>query len=393
MARAEITHANCAHCGAPLAISGGPVLVCRYCGREHRVSVPQSAALPAQPYPQTPPSQARIPWLPLLGWGAILLAFGAFAAVRWLLFSSPQSVERTGIGERPRIAPNAPRSGAPDAWFGRAPVFLKGDGEVPIAVGVAGWPNIGYQLTAFDGATGKVLWRAPAGSGSDAYADGQSSVLLADPGNRLSRFDARSGSQMWSITLAEGIYDLTFGANCASIYLSSGKILGIALESGQAGACTPSKPPVAPVVRDALTDYRAVSGDLAILGSLRADSKPINPEPTRLAVQVTRAGRELWQAAPTWLEPVWTSDGFPRSMTLTSSGVFVFGRHAGDGLSRWLLLDLNTGRSVYEKAGTTKLESMIHLASRGAMVFVSHDLRLEAYRAASGELVWSAGRS
>jgi len=319
----------------------------------------------------------------------VALAFGLL--LRWLLTSSPQSFERTGVGERPRAAPLVPRGGAPDAWLGRAPVFLKSEGEIQNPVGVAGWPNIGYQLTALDGRTGKVLWHAAAGSGSQAYADGQSAVLLADPGNRLARYDASSGSQKWVITLAEAIYDVTFGSNCASIYLSSGKILGIGLENGQAGPCTPSTPPLAPRVRDELKDYRAVSRDLSVVGSLRADPKPINPEPTRLAVQVSRSGRVLWQAAPSWLEPVWTSDGFARSITLTPSGVFLFGRHAGDGVARWLLIDLATGQSIYEKAGTAKVESMPHLASSGPMVFVSHDLRLEAYRAASGELVWFAG--
>lgn len=309
--------------------------------------------------------------------------------VRWLL-SSP-TVERARIGERPRGLPTQAVGGAPDAWLGRAPAFLKGDGEVPNPVGVAGWPNIGYQLTALVGGSGKVLWRAPAGSGSQAYADGNSAVLLADPGNRLSRYDSRSGSQKWTLSLAEAIYDVTFGPNCASVYLSSGKVLGLVLETGQAGPCTPSTPAVAPAVRDRVTDYRTASGDLSVFGSLRADPKPINPEPTRLAVQLSRSGRVLWQVAPTWLEPVWTSDGFPRSMTLTPAGVFVFGRHEGDKISRWLLLDLATGRSVYERAGTTKVESMIYLASGGGMAFVSHDLRLEAYDAVNGALVWFAG--
>ena len=388
VARADITHANCGHCGAPLAISGGPILVCQYCGREHRVSAPRP--LP-HPYPQQPTSQARFPWLALLGVGSVVVALAFGLLVRWLLGSSSQSVERSGVGERPRAAPMPARAGAPDAWLGRAPVFLKSDGEIQNPVGVAGWPNIGYQLTALDGGTGKVLWHAAATSGSHAYADGQSAVLLADPGNRLARYDAHTGSQKWAITLAEAIYDVSFGPSCASIYLSSGKILGIALESGQAGACAPSTPPLAPSLRDALKDYRAVSGDLSIVGSLRADPKPINPDPTRLAVHVSRSGRVLWQAAPTWLEPVWTSDGFARSMVLTPSGVFLFGRHAGDGLSRWLLLDLTTGQISYEKTGATKIESMPYLASSGPMVFVSHDLRLEAYRVMSGELVWSAG--
>jgi hypothetical protein len=218
-------------------------------------------------------------------------------------------------------------------------------------------------------------------------------VLLTDPGNRLARYDARSGGQKWIITLAEGVYDVSFGPNCASLYLSSGKILNLDLESGQAGPCKPTAPPVAPVVRDEVKDYRAVSGDLTVIGSLHADPKPINPDPTRLAVQVSRAGHVLWQAAPAWLEPVWTSDGFPRSLTLTPAGVFFFGRHAGDGRARWLLLDLATGQSVYQRDGTTKVDSMIYLASAGPLVFVSHDLRLEAYRAATGALVWFAGQA
>lgn len=320
-----------------------------------------------------------------------MVALSAIAVVRWVLNSPSQRVDRTGIGEPPRAAPRAPKSDAPDAWLGRAPAFSKGDGLIQNPVGVAGWPGIGYQLTALEGATGKVLWHAPAGSSSHAYADGQTAVLLADSGNRLSRYDARDGSQKWVITLAEAIYDVTFGPNCASVYLSSGKILGIALESGQASACTPGTAPLAPSIRDQLKDYRALSGDLIVAGSLRADPKPINPDPTRLAVQVSRSGHLLWQAAPTWLEPVWTSDGFPRSMTLVPEGVFLFGRHGGDGLARWLLLNLASGQSEYEKSGSVKVESMPYLASSGPMVFVSHDLRLEAYRAKSGELVWFVG--
>ena len=57
----------------------------------------------------------------------------------------------------------------------------------------------------------------------------------------------------------QGIYDVTFGPNCANVHLSGGKILGIDLESGQAGPCTPSTPAVAPIVRDELKDYRAIT--------------------------------------------------------------------------------------------------------------------------------------
>jgi len=372
-------------------------LVCQYCGREQRISLPQPAQTPQpqpQPYPYPYPRQAQsdgsLPWRAILGSGTILLAIFFFVAVRWLGNTAPTSIERAAIGQQPRATPIAPVAGAPDAWLSDAPVFLKSANDSPVLVGVAGFPNVGHQLSALSGETGQVLWRAPANNSAQAYTDGGSALLLAD-NNQLSRYDARSGKKLWTISVTDFIHDVTFGPNCASVYLSVDKILGIALETAQASPCTPVAPAAARIVRDELKDYRAVSGDLSVVGSLRADPKPINPEPTRLAVQVSRAGRVLWEAAPASLEPVWTSNGFRRSMTLTPAGVFVFGRHSGDGLSRRVLLDLSTGRSIYDLAGTTKVESRIYLASAGAMVFVSHDGRLEAYRAATGALVWLVG--
>jgi outer membrane protein assembly factor BamB len=314
-------------------------------------------------------------------------------AVRWLGDAAPTSStssERAGIGQQPRATPTVPTAGAPDAWLGDAPVFLKSASEIPNLVGVAGFPNIGYQLTALSGESGKVLWHAPANNGARAYTDGGSALLLAD-NNQLSRYDAHSGKKLWAISVADYIHDVTFGPNCASAYLRYDKILGIALESGQASPCTPVTPAVTRAERSELKDYRASSGDLSIVGSLRADPKPINPEPTRLAVQVSRAGHVLWEAAPSSLEPVWVSSGFPRSITLSSAGVFVFGRHSGDGLAQRVLLDLASGRILYDQTGTTKVNSFISLASAGPMVFVSHDTRLEAYRAATGALVWFVG--
>ncbi|HEY3256536.1 MAG TPA: hypothetical protein VGJ91_21400, partial [Polyangiaceae bacterium] len=115
--------------------------------------LPQPAP-PARPQPQSAPSHGLFPWRPLLGWASLVLTIGTFAAVRWFMSAPSAPIERPGIGQQPRAMPTVPAGGAPDAWHSRAPVFLKGEGEIPNPVGVAGWPNIGYQLTALLGESG-----------------------------------------------------------------------------------------------------------------------------------------------------------------------------------------------------------------------------------------------
>ena len=293
------------------------------------------------------------------------------------------------LGASPGAAFAPGNAGGPMFWLDYPPfVVIGANTSAPLLVGMAYWQN-DSQVTALDGASGKVLWHVPSPSAS-LYADGD--VLLAfDDGKNLSRFEPKTGVKRWHATFAEPIYDITFGPNCASLLPPGSKPLGLDVQSGQLAACTPRVETRAPIERDKLVDVQASLGELTFVGSVQTDDKPLNPEPPRLSAQISRAGRPLWKVAPAGVEPVWTTDGFGRSLVLNAAGVFVFGRNSSDHAARWLLLDLASGRELYRLTSPLKIERPVQLLSSGPLVFAEHDQRVEAYRAATGELAWSGG--
>ena len=382
MAGAEASQVNCGQCGAPLPLSHGPIVVCQYCRREQRVS-------PARPVPMPAPKRnpATLVWSIV---GALLIAgLGiGFSVVRLLIATTSSALGPT-LGAVPGAARAPENAGGPMFWLDYPPIVVLGaNTSAPLVVGMAYWQN-DSQVSALDGASGKVLWHVPSPS-ARLYTDGD--VLLAfDDGKKLSRFEPKTGVKRWSMTIAENAYDITFGPHCASVMHPGGKTLGIDVQSGQVESCTPRVATRAPIERDKIIDVQAALGDLNFVGSVQLDEQPVNPEPARLAAQISRAGHVLWKGAPAGLEPVWTSDGFGRSLVLTSAGVFVYGRNSSDHAARWLLLDLASGRELYRQSSPLKVETPVQLTSSGTLVFAEHDQRVEAYRVATGELAWSVG--
>jgi hypothetical protein len=269
-------------------------------------------------------------------------------------------------------------------WLSRfQPAFTRGTGAGVNVVGIVDWGNA--ELTMLDGATGKVVWRVPAPIDSHVYADGNDRILAYDAAKRVIRYDAKTGNVRWTITVADFVHDITFGHGCAS--LRFGKPLGIDTETGSVKDCTPARPALLRIDREALHDVSLRRGDVEIVGAIQLDNKPINADPPRFVVKASRAGRELWRAVPRDVEPIWTSDGFHRSIALTPSGVFVFGRNPGDHHARWLLLDATTGSTVLSSGNDVKVDDDMWLTSAGSQVFVVHNQSLEVF-AASGAIAW-----
>lgn len=171
--------------------------------------------------------------------------------------------------------------------------------------------------------------------------------------------------------------------------LFGGKAFGIDTGTGAERACTARREPRLGRYKLEPQDVEFRSSELDILGSLELDNKPLNPAPPRFAISARRNQSALWKTVPASLEPIWTSDGFHRSIALTPAGVFVFGRSPSDHTARWLLLDTSTGKTLYERQGRAKVASGPRVAVAGPLVYVVHDNRLEAYRAANGELAWA----
>jgi len=166
-----------------------------------------------------------------------------------------------------------------------------------------------------------------------------------------------------------------------------GKPLGIDTQSGTLKDCKPTRETQVRRLRNEPRDLAFQQGDVVFRCGIQTDSKPINPEPARFALSAKRGESVLWSAAPRELEPIWSSDGFSRSVALTPSGLFVFGRNPSDHHARWLLLD-HLGRSRYSHSASTKVDEPVWVTAGGPMVFVVHDGRLEAYRVDTGALVW-----
>jgi outer membrane protein assembly factor BamB len=311
---------------------------------------------------------------------AIVGFFGLAIGMQWLAATRMTlPVKRT---ERQVIAPSSPRS-----WRLEPPALLQSGSATPDVAGITridGHPVV----VLLEGATGRVLWRAPGAEGMQLYADGAGLLLSADMTKRVARYDAKTGVVKWSITVADHVHEITFGPGCAAVLFGS-KPTGIDTKTGNVTQCTPRRAPVVARLKDQPHDVEFDAGELQISGALELDDKPVNAAPPRFAVSASRAGKRLWRVAPDAIEPIWTSDGFDRSIALSPAGVFVFGRSSADHTARWLLLDLASGRTLYERSSTVKVESRVLVSAAGPLVYVVHDNRLDAFRAASGEVAWS----
>jgi hypothetical protein len=387
----KVEQASCGHCGAALPLSSGALVVCRFCGRESRLAAPgtHQPHAPA-PRPVAPSKASALALLSIVGLSllAVIGFLGLSFGMQWFAASRSQS-PLPGAERRAPAAPAALATQGLESWGWEQPALLKGQAATPNVAGVTrsgGHPAV----VLVEGATGKVLWRARGAEGMDLYADGAELLLSADANKKVTRYDLETGAVKWSIMVAAPVHEITFGRGCAAV-LFGGKPTGIDAETGNMTSCTPSRAPVVARLKNEPHDVEFDSGELQIRGGLELDDKPVNAEPPRFAVSARRAGKPLWRVAPATLEPVWTSDGFDRSIMLTPAGVFVFGRSSADHTARWLLLNLASGQTLYERQNATKVEGRVLVAAAGPLVYVVHDNRLDAFRAATGEVAWSIG--
>lgn len=389
LVRAE--QAKCGHCGAALPLSTGPIVVCGYCGRESRLVAQQ------QPAPLSPAPLHPAPAVPPAGTGSpvVLLALGSVAAL--ILIGVALSF---GLGVRSVVSPptsggSTPPRPASDPralrfWRTAELALLHGDGAVASVAGVAAQADGATRLTLLAGDSGQVRWQAPAPNGITVYADGGDVLFSFDPAKKVRRYDAKTGNTLWTITVAGHVHDITFGSSCAALMLG-GEPLGIDTASGQPASCQPAQKPLLGRYKFEPRDVRLKAGELDVLGGLQLDSAPVNPQPPRFALSASKSGAPAWRVVPTSLEPIWSTDGFHRTVTLTPAGVFVFGRDSATHGARWLLLEAASGRVVYERKAETKVKQPPRLAASGPLVFVTHDNALEAIQAADGELAWRIG--
>lgn len=367
----------------PLPVGG--VVVCGYCGRQYQAATPPAPAPRPAPFPVASRNQHVGLYV---GLALTLMVAGAGAALGLFLQSAARAGAAGGTGARPGspAGKTAQLSDTPRWWYSRGePAVTRGATEAGNVVGIVGRLNGNTDLTAFDGASGKALWHVPAPHDSNVYAGGD--VILAyDAAKRVIRYDAATGKVRWSINVADYVHDITFGSGCAS--LRFGKPLGIDTETGNPKDCVPTRPALLGIEKGERHDANMRQGDIDLLGAIQLDNKPVNPAPARFALSAKRDGHELWRSVPTTLEPVWTSDGFHRSVVLTPSGVFVFGRTSSDHHARWLSLNVTSGATLYDSGSNAKVDDTVWMAASGPHVYVNHDRRLEAYVAATGKLAW-----
>jgi hypothetical protein len=366
------------------------VVVCGYCGRQYQVATPPTPLSPpvapgSAPFPVASRNQNLGLYVGLV---LTLMVAGAGASIGLFMQSAATAGAAGGAGARPGspAGRTTQLSDAPRWWYSRGePAITRGASEAGSLIGIVGRLNGNTDLTALDGAGGKVLWHVPAPHDSNVYANGD--VILAyDAAKRVTRYDAATGKVRWTINVADYVHDITFGSGCAS--LRFGKPLGIDTETGNPKDCVPTRPALLGIEKGALHDAPMRRGDIDLLGAIQLDDKPLNPAPPRFALSASRAGHELWRSVPTTLEPVWTSDGFHRSVVLTPAGAFVYGRSSSDHHAHWLSLDITSGKTLYDSGGNAKVDDTVWMVAAGPNVYVNHDRRLEVYVAATGKLAW-----
>jgi hypothetical protein len=379
-----------------MSASLAPIVACQYCGRQYR-NAPVAPLAPPPVYSSSPPAgSSSSPLKALLVVGAVGFVVMVASAIGVFFWVSGSSAARGGsYRPSPQFNGPTPPSG-PDkvvTWNSDTPQFFASGAAVPnlLTFLVVGAGNV--VLAGVSGATGKLLWQTPAGIG-DLYTDEGARILRFDTGKTLTRYDAGTGKVSWTVRLADDLEALAFGPHCVALRITRvADVLSLDSDTGKPAPCTTSHPPV----REnrgwgELPDQHGQHGDISYVGSIRSDSKPVNPDPPRLMITATRAGKQVWQNAPNTFEPVWETGGFDRSLAFTPTGIFLYGRTSADHLARWTLLDYASGKILYEGAEKSKVDTRIHVASRGSLAFVTHDFCMHAYNAATGAEVWALGQ-
>jgi outer membrane protein assembly factor BamB len=319
--------------------------------------------------------------------GFSLLSFG----LRWIVMQRSQA-----LIEQAQHPANAPANASIDknkavSWSDEVPPLLRGDGTTLNIAGEADLFGAPGGLVLLDGASGKALWRVPVSGSISLYANGVDVLVSSDPNKRIVRYDAKTGAKLWTVQVNDHVHEVTFGPRCVMALVGQ-TLIGLDAATGAVAPCKPSREPRYGRYRNEPEDLTFELASSKINASIALDNKPVNPEPARFAVTASRGSQQLWRTVPTTLEPVWTSDGFHRSMTLTPAGVFVYGRNASDHTARWLLIDAASGRILYQQQSSVKVETRVRVAAAGPLVYVVHDRRLDAFQASTGALVWSASR-
>jgi hypothetical protein len=327
----------------------------------------------------------------IVGWGLYRWVASLMESQR--RESTEEQADKRDSGPSGASPKTSPVTGKPLRWTSQSIKFLRvSGGAVPDIVGQAYWQS-SSDLTAFNGATGKVLWHRPVDSSGEEYSDGQDGLVLATGSNALVRYAAQTGDQRWKIQIAEYISDVTFGPGCASLMLTKTKEpVGVSLATGTAQACPGAPPGEYRRIRLEPKDAHFNHGAWTIESSIQRDPKPINPDPPRVVVRVTQGGRELFRQASLPIEPIGNTDGQFALVADSDAGVFVFGR-SPVGKTAWGLVELPSGRVVYSRVGTAAVtwdNGAPAIAGAKSMVFVQHDWMLEAYEARTGRLVWTA---
>jgi hypothetical protein len=312
--------------------------------------------------------------------GAFLWARGSSAAGGGSYRPAPQSFNG--------VLPSVPEV---LTWNSDTPQFFGSDGEVPNLVTTLVLGDAKTVLAGVSGATGKILWRTVNGV-ADVYTDERERVLRYDLNKSLTRYDSHTGKVTWSVRLVDDVEAVAFGTRCIALRITRvADVLTLDSDTGKPAPCTTPHPPEREGHWGEPPDLHFQRGDVSYVGGIKTDAKPVNPEPPHLVVTASRAGKVVWENAPTAFEPVWESGGFDRSLAFTPAGAFLYGRSSSDHIAHWAMLDYTSGKILYQGADKTRVSTRVHVATRGSLVFVVHDFGMHAYNAASGAEVWALG--
>lgn len=319
--------------------------------------------------------------------GFSALSFG----LRWVVTQRSQAlIEQAQHPASQRSNPNIDKN-KPISWSDEIPPLLQGDSGTPNIAGEADLFGAPGGLVLLHGVSGIALWRVPVSGSISLYANGVDVLVSSDPNKRIVRYDAKTGATLWTVQVSDHIHEITFGPRCVMALVGQ-TMIGLDAATGAMAPCKPSREPRYGRYKNEPEDLTFELAGSKITASVALDSKPVNPDPARFAVSASRGSQQLWRTVPVSLEPIWTSDGFHRSMALTPAGVFVYGRNAADHTARWLLIDAASGRILYQQQSPVKVETRVRVAAAGPLVYVVHDRRLDAFQASTGALAWSASR-
>jgi LSD1 subclass zinc finger protein len=363
----------CPSCRAPLNVHAAATeILCPYCGTLAHVgggSEPKPMSPvggpPRMVVGVSPPAVPPAVWLTLAIVGIALVAAAAFATSR----------RGAGPGKASGLSPEAIMLGD-----------VNGDG-VPDVVGEFHDSQRLY-LAAFDGATGKPLWRGPsrpmATRGGQRAVVGDKLIAIDDLG-KVEAYRLGSGAPAWSGVLGERAKEFCADGGSVLVRTSDDAWTRLELATGKKSHVTPaglppgargerSRPPCNPVYATSSRDsprYRSIDAgefdanrlpDLPtpeVLGELAL--VPSEPGPTffvgfRLKgtavamVAAVNGGNVIWKDVVPGVDPLTTDLSVKRSAAAGDGRVVVpYGSTAGKG-ARMACFDGRTGQRLWDVA-------------------------------------------